>query len=203
MSKPQRKSKKRFYDHLVAWTRRGFALTALGLAVLVVLWPTLQDKEVSFTLSYEDTTTTSDQIRMVNLLYVGTDLGDRRFEIAADRGIQSSPEAPSIRLEGIRASIDMRDGGKAQLRSAGGTFFVEQNLLEMDGGVVMTTTNGYRFEAGAARLDLNSYHASSDEQISGSGPLGSFKADSFEIRVNERLVIFEGHIQMRLYPKGS
>lgn len=203
MSKSQSESSKHFYDHLVAWMRLGFALVALGLTVLVVLWPNIQDEEVSFTLSYEDTTTTSDQIRMVNLRYVGTDLGDKRFEIVADRGIQSSPEAPSIRLEGIRASVDMSEDRRAEVQSGGGTFFVEQNLLEMDGGVVMTTTDGYRFTAGTARLNLDNRHASSEEQISGSGPLGSFKADSFQIRVDERLVIFEGHIQMRLYPKGG
>ena len=203
MSQSKKPSGKRFYDHLVAWSRRGFALTALGLAIFVVLWPTLQDEEVSFTLSYEDTTTTTDQIRMEDLHYVGTDLGDRRFEISADKGVQSSPEAPSIRLEGIRASLDMADDRQAEIRSGGGTFYVEENLLEMDGGVVMTTSDGYRFTAGAARFNLDSYKADSDEQISGQGPLGSFKADSFEIRVDERLVIFEGHIQMRLYPKGS
>lgn len=203
MSDSRRKSGKGFYDHLVAWARRGFALIALGLAVLVVLWPTLQDKEVSFTLSYEDTTPNDDQIRMVNLHYTGTDLGGRRFEIIADKGVQTSPEAPSIRLEGIRASIDMSEDRSATLQSGGGTFFVEQNVLEMDGGVVMTTSDGYRFTVGEARFDLDNNHAESDEQISGAGPLGAFKADSFEIHVDERLVIFEGHIQMRLYPRGS
>ena len=203
MSTPKKKSSKRFYDHLIAWTRRGFALIALGLAVLVVLWPTLQDKEVSFTLSYEDTTPNDDQIRMVNLHYSGTDLGGRRFEIAADRGVQRSPEAPSIRLEGIRASINMSDDRSATLQSAGGTFYVEENLLEMDGGVVMTTSDGYRFTVGKARFNLDNNHAESDQQISGTGPLGTFTADSFEIQVDERLVIFKGHIQMRLYPRGS
>lgn len=202
MSQSKKTSNKLFYDHLVAWTRRGFALIAAGLSVFVVLWPTLREEEVSFTLSYEDTTTTTDQIRMKDLLYVGTDIGDRRFEIAADTGIQSSPDAPTIRLEGIRASLDMADDRQAEIRSGGGTFYVEENLLEMDGGVVMTTTDGYRFTAGAARFNLDSYRADSDEQISGSGPLGSFKADSFEIRVDERLVIFEGRVQMRLYPRG-
>ena len=203
MSKSQSRSSKGFYDHFITWTRRGFALLALGLAVLVVLWPTLQDKEVSFTLSYEDSTPNDDQIRMVNLHYTGTDLGGRRFEIAADRGGQSSPEAPSIRLEGIRASIEMSEDRSATLQSGGGTFFVEENLLEMDGGVVMTTSDGYRFTVGKARFNLDNNHAESDQQISGAGPLGTFTADGFEIQVDERLMIFEGHIQMRLYPGGS
>lgn len=200
MSNSQSKSSKGFYDHLIAWTRRGFAVIALGLAILVVLWPSLQDEEVSFTLSYEDTTPNSDQIRMVNLRYTGVDPEGRRFEIAADRGVQSSPEAPSVKLEGIRASIEMNNERSALLQSRSGTFFVEENLLAMEGGVVMTTSDGYRFTAGAARFNLESYHAYSDEQIAGSGPLGSFKADSFEIYVDQRLVIFEGHVQMRLYP---
>lgn len=187
---------------MIAWLRRGLALTALGLTVLVVLWPTLQDEEVSFTLSYEDTTPSSDQIRMENLNYVGTDLGGRRFEISADKGVQSSPEAPSIRLEGIRASVEVSDDRTVELVSDGGIFYVEENILEMAGGVVMTTSDGYRFTAGAARFDLDTYEAESDEQVSGQGPLGSFKADSFQIRIDERLVIFEGRVQMRLYPAG-
>lgn len=202
MSKSQKKSSKRFYDHLIAWTRRGFAALALGLAVLVVLWPTLKDEEVSFTLSYEDTTPNDDQIRMVNMVYTGTDLAGGRFEIIADRGVQSSPEAPTIRLEGIRAAVDMSGGRSVKLQSGGGTFFVEENILAMDGGVVMTTSDGYRFTAGKARFSLDDNRADSDEKISGTGPLGSFSADSFEIHVEEKLVIFEGNVKMRLYPQG-
>lgn len=203
MSNSQSKSSGRFYDHLITWTRRGFAATALGLAVLVVLWPTLKDEEVSFTLSYEDTTPNSDQIRMVNMVYSGTDLAGGRFEIIADRGVQTSPEAPTIRLEGIRADVDMVSGRSVKLQSGGGTFFVDENILTMDGGVVMTTSDGYRFTAGRARFNMDSNRADSDEQISGTGPLGSFSAESFEVRVDEKLVIFEGRVQMRLYPQGS
>lgn len=190
------------YDLFVRAMRLGLSLVALGFLTFVVLWPTLRDDEVSFTLSYEDVLPSDDQIHMVNLEYVGTDKRDRMFKISADRGIQSSPDDPRIRLETIAASMMLEPGIDADVTSTGGTYYVKAKVLVMDGGMELITTDGYRFSAGASRLDLGNRLVTSDAPIEGTSKFGDFAAQGFQIRVDDRLVIFDGRTRMRVFPGG-
>lgn len=191
-----------WYDLFVRGARLIFVLLALGSFAFVVFWPTLRDDEVAFTLSYEDVIPTDDQIRMINPRYVGTDNRGRRFRVSASTGVQSSPDDPRIRLEGIVANIDLSEGQVAEATSVGGTFFVDAKALDLDGGMVLTISDGYRFATGAAQFDLARRIARSQQPLSGYSPYGTIEATGFEIRVDDRLVIFKGRLHMRIFPDG-
>ncbi len=72
----------------------------------------------------------------------------------------------------------------------------------MGGNVVLETSDGYRFTGGTARFDLSKHKVSSDEEISGYGPLGRFRAGRFVIKIDEKSTIFEGRVRMQLDPTG-
>ena len=190
------------YDRYVLFMRLFLTVVALVLVIILGLWPAFNDEEVSFTLSYEDVAASDDQIRMVNPRYVGKDAFDRVFTISAASGLQDSPDDPRIRLEKISASLDFEENFRVIASSRSGTYFVDQGYLELGGDVVLETTDGYRFTGGTARFDLSKHTASSQEEISGYGPLGRFRADRFEIRIDEKRTIFEGRVNMRLDPTG-
>ncbi len=191
------------YDRYVLGMRIFLTLVAAGIAVLLGIWPALNEREVSFTLSYEDVAESDDQIRMINPRFVGKDRLDRVFTVSASSGLQDTPDDPRVRLENISASLDLGDGVRIVATSKSGTYFVDQNLLELGGDVVLETTDGYRFTASKARFDLEKNIASSRDALGGYGPLGRFLSAHFEIRVDEKIAIFEGGIRMRLDPKGG
>jgi lipopolysaccharide export system protein LptC len=190
------------YDRYVLSMRIFLTVLALALVAALGLWPAFNDEEVSFTLSYEDVAASDDQIRMVNPRYVGKDAFGRVFTITAASGLQDTPDDPRIRLEKISASLDLKDNVKVLATSRSGTYFVDQSYLELGGDVVLETTDGYRFTGGTARFDLSKHTASSEQEISGYGPLGRFRAGRFEIQVDEKSMIFEGGIRMQLDPTG-
>ena len=190
------------YDRYVLSMRLFLTVTALSLVALLGLWPAFNDEEISFTLSYEDVAASDDQIRMVNPRYVGKDAFDRVFTISAASGLQDTPDDPRIRLEKISASLELEENVRVLATSRSGTYFVDQGYLELGGDVVLETTDGYRFTGGTARFDLSKHTASSEEEISGYGPLGRFRAGRFEIRINEKSTIFEGGVRMQLDPTG-
>lgn len=191
------------HDVYVRLMRLFLVMIAAAFLLFVVLWPTLREDEVSFTLSKEDITPSDDQIRMVRPRYVGTDAEGRLFRVSAEHGVQSSPEDPRIRLEGIKASIELEPGNTAKLTSKGGTYYIDANVLELDGGMELATTDGYYFSAGATDFDLINQRAVSYNALGGSSPYGSFEAQGFEVDVRAGSVIFVGPVKMRIYPKGA
>lgn len=192
----------RAYDRYVLSMRLFLTVLALALVAVLGLWPAFNDEEISFTLSYEDVAASDDQIRMINPRYVGKDAFDRVFTISAASGLQDTPDDPRIRLEKISASLELEENVRVLATSRSGTYFVDQGYLELGGDVVLETTDGYRFTGGTARFDLSKHTVSSDEEISGYGPLGRFRAGRFVINIDEKSTIFEGRVRMQLDPTG-
>ena len=190
------------YDYYVYWARIVLSTVSVTLFVTLVLWPTLSNKEVSFTLSYDDVATGEDKIRMKNLRYVGSDGLDRQFVIRAASGVQDSPEAPTISLTDIEAAMELDGGVLAELVSGTGTFIVADDVLALGDEMLLTTTDGYEFHGGDVRFDLKNKVATGAGGINGSGPFGDFSADEFEVKVNEGLALFEKRVSMRVYPEG-
>jgi lipopolysaccharide export system protein LptC len=191
------------YDIYVRWMRLILSVVSLGLAATLLLWPVLQTSEVSFVLSYEDISPGDDQIRMTNPRYVGTDSRDRRYTVSARSGVQPSPDEPRILLQGIVARLDLAGERAVEARSSRGFFETEANRLALQGDVRLVTTDGYRVKAGDTIFDMNNALANSALAVSGSGPVGVFEADSFEIRVDERVAIFNGRVRVRIDPLGN
>ncbi len=191
------------YDRFIVVLRWGLSAIALGLAITLLIWPNIQTSEVSFTLSQEDVASGDGTVRMINPRYVGTDDKNRPFVIEASSGIQDSPDDPRVRLNDISAIMDIDDETGLRIFSATGIYLIDQEVLELGGGVEMATTDGYQFRAVDARYNMVEKRAMSKSSITGSGPVGVFEADSFEILVDQRLAIFEGHVRMVINPRLS
>jgi len=197
----ERKREKR-HRQFVTSMRVVLTLMAVGLAAAIILWPILNEEEVTFTLSYEDVARSNDQVRMVNPRYDGTDSQNRPFSISARSGVQESPEDPVIRLTGISAEFQIDKDVKIDAYSNEGIFRFRDQQLELDGTVRIQTTDGYKFEGEGAEFDLATHMVKSDKKITGSGPVGFFEAPKFELNIDDRRALFEGGVHMQIDPTG-
>lgn len=197
----ERQREKR-HRRFVTAMRVVLTVVSVSLATAIILWPILNEEEVTFTLSYEDVARSNDQIRMVNPRYVGTDSRNRPFSIAAESGVQDSPDDPRIRLSGITAEFQIENDLEVDAYSNEGVFRFRDQLLELDGTVLIRTTDGYRFEGEGAEFNLATHVVTSDKRIAGSGPVGFFEAPQFELNIDDRRALFEGGVRMRIDPTG-
>ena len=190
------------YQRFVRWMRIVVPAAVVALAVVTLLWPLAKDTEVSFLLSHDDVARSDDQVRMVNPRYQGTDAIDRQFTVSARSGVQNTPDAPAVSLDGIMASMERGAGISAHAEADAGLYLVDDQRLKLDGEVVFETGDGYRLVARQAEVDLARRIARGDAPVTGSGPLGVFEAQRFEIRVDAREAIFDGGVRMHIDPKG-
>jgi len=190
------------YDRYVAVMRVTLGLGAAVLAALLFLWPLMRDEERSFVLNEERMRPAGETIRIVGPVYRGTDARDRLFTVAAEQAVQSSADDPLVALEGIAARMELGESRFATATAEDGVYDTDDEILSVPGPMMLETSDGYRLNAQAARVDLADKIVSSDQPVEGLGPLGRIEAQSFTIDIDGRKAVFEGNVRMRTTPAG-
>lgn len=189
------------WDRFVAIMRMTLPVFALILGTITALWPFINEKEVSFTLSKEDVTQGDGRVRMTNLQYVGTDNNNRLFTVTADSGEQDDPNAERVKLSGITAEMEVETNVPATVNARTGIYRMKERTLSLVGGVHLETGNGYTLDMLGADVDLKTRSAEGQGSIRGTSDLGELRASRMTIKVEEQVGLFEGGVKMRIIPQ--
>lgn len=176
-------------------------LVAIVLGGVTLLWPVLNETEVSFTLSKDEVAKSDGVIRMTNLSYAGTDAINRLFRVEAASGQQENPQAPRVRLTDIRAEMELQPETPATVKARTGIYRIKEGTLVLVGGVHVNTANGYRLDMAGAEVDLKSHRATGQGDIVGMSDLGQLRAGQMEINVDSREGTFDGGVQLTINPR--
>ena len=193
------------WDKYVIFMRGVLPAAALIVGAITVGWPLLNETEVSFTLSQEDVKRGDDKVHMEKLQYTGTDAVDRLFKVVAASGSQENPHAPRIRLEEIRADINIAPitadyENPAFVTAKTGIYRIQDATLSLIGGVHLETFDGYVIDMAGAEVDLRARKAIGQGSVAGKSPLGILTADRLELDINDSVAIFDGSVKIRITP---
>jgi lipopolysaccharide export system protein LptC len=111
--------------------------------------------------------------------------------------VQKTSDNPLVELTGLRGEITLRDG-PATIRADKGAYDLEAEKLMVIGDIVFDAM-GYKVLTGDAILDLQTRTLVSPRGLNGTGPLGTFKAETFRVNINNRSVVLERG-RMRITP---
>lgn len=178
--------------------------TAGGLLLLVIIvWPQFRHTEPGFTLSFTDVSNFDDQLRMQALRFEGTDTHGRPFVVTADSATQSTESGSGIKLNDVAANVTMKGDVWLNLESKRGVFEDHKQILTLTGAVSLYSSLGYEVHGSDVVLDLNKSTASSNQALTGQGPLGSFRGGSFSTDLKtERFHVGDG-VHMTIYPTAG
>lgn len=176
-------------------------VSAVILGAVTMLWPFLNDNEVSFTLSTDDVAQGDSSVHMTNMRYVGTDAIDRLFTVTAASGFQDNPNTPRVKLSDIQAEMLLEEAGPATVTARTGIYRAEENFLSLVGGVHLVTGNGYTLDMAGAEIDLKAHTATGQGTVKGNAELGTLEAGRVKILVDEREGIFDGGVRIHITPK--
>lgn len=190
-----------YWDRFIAVMRITLPLLALLLGGITLLWPVLNETEVSFTLSKDEVAKSDGIIRMTKLSYVGTDAVDRIFRVQAAAGQQEDPQAPRVRLTDIRAEMELEAGNPATVTARTGIYRMKESSLSLVGGVHVNTANGFKLDMAGAEIDLKGHKATGQGTINGSSDLGTLEAGRMEILVDAREGFFDGGVRLHIKPR--
>ena len=189
------------WDRFILLMRLLLPVLALVVGATTILWPFLNEKEVSFTLSQDEVARSDGVIHMTNPRYVGTDSGNRLFSVEASSGQQEDAKSPSIRLSDIRAQMELQPGTPAFVHARTGIYRMKDNSLSLIGGVSVRSSAGYELEMDGAEIDLKAHTAVGTGNIRGASELGKLEAGKMEILVDTQEGIFENGVKLSLVPR--
>ena len=179
-------------------------LPALALAVLatIVIWPLTKVNEFSFLLAKDNVGMAAERLRIDNAVYRGETTKGEAFVISARGAVQRSSAVAIVELSGLNARLAMVEG-PAKVTAPSGRYFIETDRLQVAGPVRLDSAAGYSLDSATIDIDLNTRAVTSAEPVTGTLPIGSFRAGRFAGDIQGRKLVLDGGTHLRIRARAG
>ena len=130
----------------------------------------------------------------------GFDGTKRAYEVNAAKAVQALGNPKVVNLETIDARFAVADDVRAHLLSRSGVYDADTQKLTLDGGIDVTTTNGYSGRLEHADVDIENGTVRSDTGVLLRGKEGQITADSIEVLDRGKHIFFRGNVKLHFTP---
>jgi lipopolysaccharide export system protein LptC len=185
------------HDLVIRATKYGLPVIIVVLVVLLAIAPFEKRGDVSFILDKNKVEEAQERMRVEQARYVGEDNKGQKFEIVADRAVQPSSNIPVVRVEGMRARLNLTRG-PLSIAALRGRYDLEQEEMLIDGPVRLVGPDGYRLATRDVRVDLDKRTMQSRGPASGEMQLGQFQAGNLSADLDERTVRLNGGVRLKI-----
>ncbi len=187
-------ARRHFFIRLTKWL---LPIAAVGLLLLMAIWPELQRVEDSGRLAIQRSTDGEpNAARIVEARYRSVDNRNRPYMVTADSAEQVDQD--SVRLHNPIADVTTESGSWMQAESASGLYHKQQELLALSDNVTMWHDNGAVLRTRAMTLNIKDGSASSSTPVSIQGPFGTLDAQGFTLTGRGAVVHFTGQSHLVL-----
>lgn len=187
------------HDRLVRTLAIALPIAIGAVTAVLLVVPLLPRGEVSFLLDRNKVQTTEQRLRVDSAAYRGQDKKGRAFVLEAKSAAQPDARVPQVSVNELTAKILLKDG-PAQLTAPSGTYDFNANTVMVRGTVDFTASDGYQLKTGGVSVDLKEQIMSSDRQVTGTVPAGTFSADQISADLDARVVTLKGRARLRMVP---
>ncbi len=192
------------YSLFVRTMRVALPVGAIGLLALVMLWPRLSAIDSGPNLGVGGVDLEQDgRVRLDHPRYVGEASEGGAYAVEAESARLDPVEPRRIELEQMRAELPAEGRGPVELRADGAVFDRDEELIELDGGIELTTADGYRLRTEAATVVLGAGTVRSSTPVDGDGPEGEIRADRLEVDDGGEVIRFVGDVRVRLEQRSA
>lgn len=138
-------------------------------------------------------------ITMVNARFTGRNIAGDAYIITAEEARRRRADSSVIDLKNPRLVDDKGTEVSAPI----GVYYQNSEYLDLFQAVQVRDGEGYQFTTTAARLFVQEGRVQGLDPLSGNGPLGDVRADSYEIEDDGDRVILRGNVNLTIYPEGD
>jgi len=194
----------RAYSRFVARTKRALPAAAIGLLLLLAIWPRIESflQGVRFPLPRLDLRE-ARQLQMVAPRYTGIDRDNRPFVVTAAVARQKPKVEGLMALEQPKGDMTSASGNWLELSSDTGLYQLQPQLLDLYGHVVLYQDKGNEFHSPTAHLDMAAGTAESDSPTTSQGPFGNATAEGFLILDRGDTIFFKGRTHLEILPRAK
>jgi lipopolysaccharide export system protein LptC len=193
----------RRYSVFVKFMKGALPLAALALAAAVAVYA-LQPRDVGrMAMTFERLGRIEGDLAMIKPRLTGVDNDGLPFVITAARATQESRGSDRVRLEDVGADISLKDGTAMHVTAGQGVVDTKTKILEVSGGMRLTSRDGYDAKTQSAVADLKAGTVHGEHGIQAQGSMGTITADRFALNRETRQLKFDGNVRMIINKGGS
>jgi lipopolysaccharide export system protein LptC len=191
------------YSKFVALMKKLLSLGAFLTiaAVLAFFFMARQPKQLQ--LAYEKLGRVENDLAMVKPRLTGSDSEGNPFVISADMAVQDAHNPKKASLRNMEADLSLGPKGWLNARGKSGMVDMAAGKLEVTGGIDVFTDTGYELHSRSASMNLKQSIIHGHETVTGQGPDGTLRADSFHADRLANILTLDGHVHMTLFGKHS
>jgi lipopolysaccharide export system protein LptC len=191
------------YSRFVSAMKLLLPAVAVGLVLLVAVWPRLQLslEHLRAAVPRLDLSEARD-LRMVNAHYAGIDKRHRPFVLTAEVARQTQANDLTS-LEGPKADITLKSGAWLALTGDTGVYMSPGQLLDLFGNVKLFHDRGYELNTDSAHLDMAVGTAEGNDPVQGQGVFGDIASQGFRLLDHGQIIIFTGKAKLHLTPRPT
>jgi len=167
------------------------------LAIFLATAPFTMRGDVSFVLDKNDVAVAGERLRVREALYRGEDAKGRPFSLRAGSAVQKTSREPVVEMRDLSARMLMQEG-PAVLTAQQGRYWMDADLVNVDGPVQFAAANGYRLTTRDVNIDLKQRTMNSQGAVQGRLPIGTFSGDHLQADLGERTVTLQGNARLRI-----
>jgi lipopolysaccharide export system protein LptC len=192
------------YTRFVALMKFLLPAVALGLLLLIAVWPRLQEGLDRLRVSFNrlDLGEAGD-LRMVNAHYSGLDKLHRPYVVTADVARQTPNRNDLVALEGPKADMTLTNGAWLAVTSDTGVYLSQGQQLDMFGAVKLFHDRGYELNTDTAHIDMPQGTAEGHDPVQGQGVFGDIISEGFRLADHGDNITFSGKAKLHLVPRPT
>lgn len=170
------------YTRLVGWLKIVLPLAALGLLSTVFMLS--ETKEVRDDLPFADVTVGENGLteRVLRPTFAGASEAGDLIAFVAETARPVGSGTGAVAADDVRARIDLTTGGTITFQSDTAVLNQNESVAELEGGVVIVSSQGYRVETEQLTAGMDALYAETAGEVQGEGPPGRFVAGRMVLR---------------------
>jgi len=184
------------YSQFVALMKRALPLAAAVVLAAVLVYSFIPRQRDRVTMTFERRGVFENDLSMIKPRLTGADDDGNPFVITADIAIQDPKNIHRGRMKNIQADMTLTNGRWLNATATEGTFDMEAGSLKLRKGIAIYTDDGYELHTMNADIDMKSGQFHGPGTVTGHGPAGTLRADSFEVDHKKQLMHLIGNVQM-------
>ena len=188
------------YSRFVTVMKRALPIAAGALVAAVIAYSLVPRQSDKMSFVWGRLGKIGNDLAMIKPRLSGTDRRGHPFLITADTATQDGANVKRATLQNVEADLTLDKG--RWLNATAGTGFVDmdKNWLTLSNGIAIYSDDGYELHTARANVDLKQGVFKGPAEVTGHGPAGSLRADTFEVDRETSQLVLQGHVQMSINP---
>jgi lipopolysaccharide export system protein LptC len=187
------------YSRFVTVMKRALPIAAAALILAIIAYSLVpRQSDHGFKLTAESVGTIANDLAMIKPRLSGSDSKGNPFVITADMAVQDAANVKRATLKNVQADLTMEKNRWLNATAVTGYIDMEKGTLKLSDGIAVYSDDGYEMHTARADVDLHQGTMHGNTEVTGHGPSGTLRADTFELDRRTQQIVLVGHVQMTL-----